>query len=176
MARYVALLRAINVGGTGKLPMAVLRSMCVAAGFTDVQTYIASGNVVFTSTGRAESVKAKLEARLRNNAGKPIGVIVRTANEMADILKANPFRTTDPKTTYVVFLNAAPADNPLETATGRVDEQMRLGRREIYIYYPHGMGRSKLRVPSAKTGTARNLNTVAALVKLAYGEQQEPSS
>lgn len=172
MARYVALLRAINVGGTGKLPMAVLRSMCVAAGFTDVQTYIASGNVVFTSTGRATSVKAKLEARLRNNAGKPIGVVVRTDEEMADILKVNPFQTTERNTTYVVFLDEAPADNALETVTGRVDEELHLGRREIYIYYPHGMGRSKLRVPAAKTGTARNLNTVAALVKLSCGENR----
>ena len=166
MGRYVALLRAINVGGAGKLPMADLRAICGELGFTEVETYIASGNVIFTSSGSAASVKVKLEARLQDYADKPVGVVVRSAEEMTALLEANPFRTAEPNKTYVMFLDAPPPQDALETARGRVDEDMRLGKQEIYIVYPNGMGRSKLSVPAAKAGTARNLNTVAALVEI----------
>src|SRR5262245_38232826 len=81
--KYVALLRAINVGGTGKLPMADLKAMCEEAGFAHVATYIASGNVVFESSAPEAKVKAALEKRLQGYAGKPVGVVVRTAAEMA---------------------------------------------------------------------------------------------
>ena len=75
---YVALLRAVNVGGTGKLAMAELKAMCEAAGFLSVRTYIASGNVVFQSPKTEVQVKAALEAALSTYAGKPVGVMVRT--------------------------------------------------------------------------------------------------
>ncbi len=91
MTTYIALLRAVNVGGTGKLPMADLKSMCVDAGFTQVETYIASGNVVFVSKAAPAKVKSELEKRLRDYAGKSIDVLVRTASEMQAVLKANPF-------------------------------------------------------------------------------------
>ena len=171
MGTYVALLRAVNVGGTGRLPMADLRSMCVELGFRDVETYIASGNVFFTSPGGAASVKAKLEARLQVYAGKPVGVVVRSAAEMTAILEANTFRTAEPNKTYVVFLDAPPPHDALERATGLVDEEMHLGKREIYVVYPQGMGRSKLNVPAAKAGTARNVNTVIALVEILSRKQ-----
>jgi uncharacterized protein (DUF1697 family) len=161
------LLRAVNVGGTGALPMAKLKSMCLDAGFTRVETYIASGNVVFDSKAAAKRVKAELEARLHAHANKPVGVVVRTAKEMAGVLKANPFRKTEPKYTYVVFLDARPPRDALERAVGVNGEEMGLGRREIFIHYPDGMGRSRLRIPAAKDGTARNMNTVAGLAELA---------
>jgi uncharacterized protein (DUF1697 family) len=92
MTSFVALLRAVNVGGTGKLPMEDLRSLCTDAGFAKVQTYIASGNVVFTCRKSETQVKAMLEASLAEYAGKKIGVFVRTAAEMADVSASNPFR------------------------------------------------------------------------------------
>jgi uncharacterized protein (DUF1697 family) len=147
--------------------MADLRSICVDAGFSRVETYIASGNVVFTSPANAAAVKNALETRLLDYAGKPMGVIIRTAREMAAVLAGSPFPRAEPKHTYVVFLDAPPPRDALTSATGRVDEEVCLGKREIYIAYPTGMGRSKLRIPAAKAGTARNLNTVAALVELA---------
>src|SRR5947209_290088 len=91
MTAYVALLRAVNVGGTGKLPMTELKAMCEAAGFARVRTYIASGNVVFETARSEAAVKAVLEARLAGYAAKPVGVCVRTAREMADVLAKNPF-------------------------------------------------------------------------------------
>ncbi|HEV2681218.1 MAG TPA: DUF1697 domain-containing protein, partial [Rhodanobacter sp.] len=86
MTSYVALLRAVNVGGTGKLPMSELKAMCEAVGFADVRTYIASGNVVFTSKLAEKAVKRALERQLQEYAGKPIGVLVRTAAEMVAVL------------------------------------------------------------------------------------------
>jgi uncharacterized protein (DUF1697 family) len=167
MPRYVALLRAVNVGGTGALPMATLKSMCRDAGFTDVESYIASGNVVFESKATPKRVQAELEARLHAHAKKAVGVLVRTAAEMAEVLKANPFTRTEPKYTAVVFLDAPPPGDALDHAIGANGEEMALGRREIFVHYPNGMGRSKLRIPAAKNGTARNLNTVAKLAELA---------
>ena len=91
MTAFVALLRAVNVGGTGKLPMSDLTRICEAAGFTAVRTYIASGNVVFKSAATESEVKAVLENALRAYAGKPVGVLVRTASEIAEVLARNPF-------------------------------------------------------------------------------------
>lgn len=167
MTRYVALLRAVNVGGTGKLPMSELTTMCRDAGFVRVETYTASGNVVFDSKAAPSRVKAELERRLRAHAGKPIGVVVRSAAEMRAVLQANPFPTADPKYTYAIFLDEPPPSDALTRVSGRQDEQLRLGKREIYVHYRSGMGRSKLRIPAAKTGTARNMNTVAKLVGIA---------
>jgi uncharacterized protein (DUF1697 family) len=167
MTRYIALLRAVNVGGTGKLPMAELKTLCTDAGFTGVETYIASGNVVLTSATTADAVKAKLEKALHAYAKKPVGVVVRTAAELSDILKQHPFRKDQPNLTYVIFLDDKPPRDALDKATGPADEKMQLGKREIFVSYPNGMGRSKLKIPAAKTGTARNLNTVAALLAMA---------
>ena len=96
MPTFIALLRAVNVGGTGKLPMTDLTRLCSKAGFTDVQTYIASGNVVFNGDKSAPEVKAALEVSLKRYAGKPVGVVVRTGPEMAAVLEANPLIQTGP--------------------------------------------------------------------------------
>jgi uncharacterized protein (DUF1697 family) len=136
MTTFVALLRAVNVGGTGKLPMEDLRALCAKAGFVKVRTFIASGNVIFSCRKSEAQVKAVLEARLEDYAGKKMGVFVRTAAEMAAISANNPF--------------------PDAPAT-----------REIYVHYGEGIGKSKLRIPAAKAGTARNMNTVAKLAELA---------
>jgi len=167
MAKYVALLRAVNVGGTGKLPMADLKVMCVDAGFTQVETYIASGNVVFESKLAASKAKSELEKRLHQYGGKPVGVAIRTAAEMQAVLQGNPFPKAAPNFTAVIFLDEPPPADALKHATGVADEKMRLGSCEIYVHYPSGMGRSKLKIPAAKLGTARNINTVTKLTEMA---------
>ncbi len=120
MTSYVALLRAVNVGGTGKLPMADLRSLCCDLGFARVETYIASGNVVFASKAPAARVKSDLEARLLDYAGKRVDVVVRTASEMQAVLEANPF----PKAPAQLHLR----DLPRRAATARRAQTRR--RRE----------------------------------------------
>lgn len=167
MPVYVALLRAVNVGGTGKLPMSELRAMCEAAGFANARTYLASGNVVFAAAGREAAVKATLEKALEAYAGKPVGVMVRSGAEMAAIVTANPFPAAATNRTVAIFLDEPPPKDALAGVTGRADEEIALGTREIFAHYPSGMGRSKLKIPAAKAGTARNMNTVATLAEWA---------
>ncbi|MFM0483006.1 DUF1697 domain-containing protein [Paraburkholderia strydomiana] len=167
MTRYVAFLRAVNVGGTGKLPMAELRTMCEAVGFTNVRTYIASGNVVFDSKLAEASVKSRLERCLEEYAGKPVGVAVRTSNELAQVLTANPFKSAAPNRTVAIFLDTPPPADALTHASGQREEEMALGTREIYVHYNNGMADTKLKIPAARTGTARNMNTIAKLVDMA---------
>jgi uncharacterized protein (DUF1697 family) len=165
MAKFIALLRAVNVGGTGKLAMAELKSMCADAGFDRIETYIASGNVVFESKGTAHRVQAELEARLRGD-GRPIQVFVRTAIELQEVLRGNPFPQAEPRLTYVFFLGNKPPPQATANVLRRVNEELRAGKREIYVHYPVGMGRSKLVIPAAKNATARNMNTIAKLVAM----------
>ena len=167
MASYIALLRAVNVGGTGKLAMRDLTAMCKAAGFQSVRTYIASGNVVFESNLSEASVRKELERRLLAHAGKPVVVAVRTAAEMAEVLARNPFPHAPGNRTMAIFLDSAPPDGALHAVSGRVDEEVAVGRREIYVLYGENMARSKLKIPAARSGTARNMNTVAKLAAMA---------
>lgn len=167
MTAFVALLRAVNVGGTGKLPMTELTALCEAAGFEGVRTYIASGNVVFRSDRSEAQVKAELERRLADYAGKPVGVCVRTAAEMVAVRDANPFPDANPSATVAIFLDAAPPADVAEAAQGRAGERISPGLREIYVDYGEGMGQSKLRMAAARSGTARNMNTVAKLAAMA---------
>jgi uncharacterized protein (DUF1697 family) len=167
MNSFIALLRAVNVGGTGKLPMSDLKDICEQLGFGRVRTYIASGNVVFASRKSESAVKTALEASLEAYATKPVGVCVRSAAEMAQVLADNPFPDAPANRTMAVFLDRAPAADALTGIRGQRDEQVALGRREIYIHYGEGMAKSKLMIPAAKTGTARNMNTVATLARMA---------
>ena len=86
MTAYAALLRAINVGGTGKLEMTELRALCEGCGFTQVATFIQSGNVVFQTRRSEASVQKLLEQTLAEKMGKPVGVLVRTAEELSGVL------------------------------------------------------------------------------------------
>jgi uncharacterized protein (DUF1697 family) len=167
MPAYIALLRAVNVGGTGKLPMSDLKSICEAASFAKVKTYIASGNVVFVSPKPEAQVKKTLEAALVAYAGKAVEVLVRTAAEMAAVAAANPFSDRPGNRTVAIFLDNPPPSSALEQAVGIRGEEMALGTREIYVFYGDGMADSKLKIPAAKNGTARNLNTVAKLAEMA---------
>ncbi|PLC42767.1 hypothetical protein C0Q88_12595 [Ralstonia pickettii] len=164
MPSYIAFLRAVNVGGTGKLPMAELRAMCESIGLTGVRTYIASGNVVFQSRLAEATIKSKLERCLEDYAGKPVGVLVRTGAELAAVLEGNPFKTAAPNRTVAIFLDTPPPPHALAAATGLRTEEVALGTREIYVHYGDGMADSKLKIPAAKAGTARNMNTIATLV------------
>lgn len=164
---YIALLRAVNVGGTGKLPMADLRKLAEDAGFEGVRTYIASGNLLFKSDLKEKKVKSKIESALADYAGAPVEVVVRTAEEMKQIELDNPFRDAAYNRIGILFLDHPPPKKLDES--GRKNEELVPGRREIYIHYPDGMGKSKLKVPVGRFGTTRNLNTVSKLAAMASG-------
>ena len=166
MTRYAALLRAVNVGGV-TVRMADLKALCETCGFTDVRTYIASGNVVFDTADPRAKVKDALEAGLKTLVGKPVPVFLRTASELAAVLAASPFAGADPSRVMAVFLDDSPPPDTLERVAHQTVEQIAPGAREIFIHYPDGMGQSKLRVRAAEAGTARNMNTVAKLASLA---------
>ena len=116
-------LRPVNVGGTGKLPMTELKAICIAAGFRRVETYIASGNVVFESNSSPKKVKSELEARLHACTGISIGVVVRTSSEMEAVLKGNPFQKAAPNHTVAIFLDEPPPADALAHAVGHKDEE-----------------------------------------------------
>lgn len=167
MPAYVALLRAVNVGGTGKLPMTELKALCEEAGFQGVRTYIASGNVVFRSTLAEKALRTALETRLAAHMGKLVHVIIRPAAEMMDVLNRNPFASEPGNRVAVLFTDSPLSSDSLLQVPGQKTEQLALGKREIFIFYPDGMGTSRLRLPAEKTGTARNINTVAKLAEMA---------
>lgn len=169
MAITIALLRGINVGGSGLLAMKDLVALCSKCGFANARTYIQSGNVVFESALKEEAVRQALEKALAAKMGKPVDVTVRTAAEMRAVLEANPFAEKEPNKTVVVFLTGKAPAEALRGVTGPAGEQVRAGKREVYVYYPEGQGRSKLKLSLNEAGTARNMNTVAKLVALAEG-------
>jgi len=147
--------------------MGELKAICRDAGFSCVETYIASGNVVFESKSESAMVKSELERRLHSYAGKPMGVFLRTSSEIQAVLKRNPFPKAPPNFTYAFFLDEPPPSDALDQVVGVTNEEIRLGKREIYVHYSNGMGRSKLKIPAAKFSTARNMNTIAALSDMA---------
>lgn len=167
MAVFVALLRAVNVGGTGKLAMADLVHLCQQAGLEAVRTYIASGNVVFTSDRDESAIRKDLEARLHAHASKAVGVIVRSAAEIAETLARNPFAQEPGNRVMALFVDGPLPADPLEGVTGAKDERIAVGPRALYIHYPSGMATTRLRLPADRIGTARNMNTVAKLAEMA---------
>jgi uncharacterized protein (DUF1697 family) len=166
MTAFVALLRAVNVGGR-KLIMTDLKGVAEGLGFAAVKTFIASGNLLFTSAKSEDAVKQALEAALTRHMGKTVGVMVRTAKEMADIAMANPFASEPGNRVVAIFLDQSPPKDAAGQAKNVNHERMALGAREIYVHYPSGQGQSKLRIPAAANGTARNMNTVKKLAELA---------
>jgi uncharacterized protein (DUF1697 family) len=165
MASYVALLRAVNVGGV-KLPMSELSRLCEEAGFESVRTYIASGNVVFETSDSAEKAKAILEKRLEDWAGSKVDVLVRSAREMLDLVKANPYPEEPGNQVAVLFLEREPPRDLAPVAKGVENERFTPAAKEVFIHYPDGLGRSKLKFDLG-TGTTRNMNTVSRLAEMA---------
>ncbi len=169
---FIALLRGINVGGTGILPMRDLVTLCRELGLTAPRTYIQSGNILFGSTLGEPALRQRLEAalhtRLSKAADTPTDVMIRTGAQLAAVLAANPFPGAEPNKVQVAFLHHPLPAHALHGVLTPSGEQLRLGTRELYIHYPEGIGRSKLKLPlSQSPATLRNLNTIAKLVALA---------
>jgi uncharacterized protein (DUF1697 family) len=163
---YVALLRAVNVGGR-QLKMSDLKAVAEKLSLKSPRTFIASGNLLFVSKKGEATVKRELEGALSDHMGKPVEVMVRTAQEMEDSVAANPFAGEPGNKVVAIFFDDPPAKDAVSSAKNVADERLALGKREIYVHYPSGQGRSKLRIAVAAAGTARNMNTVAKLAELA---------
>jgi uncharacterized protein (DUF1697 family) len=166
MTRYVALLRGVNLGKR-QLKMEDLRRIAGDLGLEAPRTFIASGNLLFESDKAEGALKSALETALQKHMGAPVGVMIRTAAEMAAVAEANPFAAEPGNRVVAIFVDAEPPADAVEKARNVADERMALGRREIYVHYPSGQGRSKLAIPAAAAGTARNMNTVRKLAEMA---------
>ena len=132
-------------------------------------TYIASGNLVFSSDKPEERLRKMLEKELQAHMGKQVRVMLRTAKEMDEAVSANPFTDSPGNLVQAFFMDEPPPIDRLETVRNRADdERVAAGAREVYVAYgERGIGRSRLRIPAAEAGTARNMNTVAKLAELA---------
>jgi uncharacterized protein (DUF1697 family) len=166
---YVALVRAVNVTGTGMLPKEKLKAMGEECGFDDVRTFINSGNLLFTSEQAEATVKQRLEEQVAGHFGKPVPVYVRSGREMAEAVKRNPFADDHPSRVMAHFIDEKPTQKMLDEARDVQGERMALGPRLIYVSYGDGIGKSKLKLPAVKPGTARNMNSVARIAELLAG-------
>lgn len=169
MTAYVALIRAVNVSGTGKLPKEDLKAMGEACGFDNTRTFINSGNLLFTSDLGEDAVQQRMEERLADYFGKPTAVFVRSASEMAEAAAKSPFADDKPSRVMAHFIDDVPAQEMIDDARDVAGERMALGSRLIYVSYGEGIGSSKLKLPAVKQGTARNMNSVAKIAELLAG-------
>jgi uncharacterized protein (DUF1697 family) len=176
MTRYVALLRGINIGSSNRIAMAELRELLTGAGFEDVRTYLQSGNVVLSSTARADALAERCEALVAERFGLDIRVVVRTRDELADIIRRDPLGDVagNPKRYQVSFLarELEPEVAARIAAAAVAPEQVVISGGEIYAWHPDGVARSKLwGLLAGRTlgvaATARNWTTVTSVLALA---------
>jgi uncharacterized protein (DUF1697 family) len=176
MDQRIALLRGINLGPGRRIPMPALRDLLAGGGFKDARTYVQSGNVVFGSKADPRKLEQQLEQLIRDEFGFEVGVIVRTRDELAEVVERNPFASVakDPKRYQVTFLSRPLETERAEELFSLAAEPERLAAigRELYAWHPNGVGRSKLAMKLAAKGlgvkaTARNWTTVTTLLEMA---------
>ena len=178
MVVAISMLRGVNVGGHNCIKMESLRTMYESLGLRDAQTYVQSGNVVFRTAARdLASIAKRIETKIEQTCGFRPVVIVRTPSELREVIRKNPFakrRGIEPGKLLITFLAAEPSqevqDKMLDIKSD--PEELRIEGLELYVYYPNGMGRSKLSFAlierTLKTpGTGRNWNTVTKLLEMA---------
>lgn len=177
--KYAALLRGINVGGNKKVPMAELRTVLAGLGHTDAQTYLQSGNAVFTTSAKktAQTLARELETAIEAHFGFRVPCLVVDGAYLHAVAEACPFPAAEleGKQLHATFCSEQPAESRFASIDGPeyLPEEYRVGDRVIYLYAPNGLGRSKLAEALAKPAvvkgldvTTRNWNTVAKLVEL----------
>lgn len=169
MTAYVALIRAVNISGTGKLPKDRLKAMGEACGFVSVRTFIASGNLLFSSKLAEEEVRRLIGSQIADHFSKLVPVYVRSAAEMAEVAANNPFTDDKPNRAFAYFIDGKPSQAMLDEARDQNGERLALGPGVIYISYGDGIGKTRLKLPAVKQGTARNMNSVAKIAYLLAG-------
>jgi len=178
MSAVIVMLRAVNVGGHNKIKMDALRALCESLGFENVQTYVQSGNVIFTTQERQlDRVARQIGDAIERQCGFRPDVILRTSSEMREVVRRNPFSTrqdVEPGKLIVVFLAADPGPEARDKALAIkvAPEELKMEAREYYIYFPNGQGQSKLPVAAIERalktpGTGRNWRSVTKMLELA---------
>jgi uncharacterized protein (DUF1697 family) len=178
---YIALLRGVNLGAHNRMKMDQLRQSLEGLGFVEVRTYIQSGNVVFKAARQSPSdLSRRIDQRILRDFGLSVFVISRTAAELGKAIHNNPFlreKGVDSSKLHVTFLSKAPAQSSLKKldtlAVG--GDQFRYCSKEIYLYCPNGLARTKLfgsafeRVLAVSATTTRNWRTVNTLYAMSLG-------
>jgi uncharacterized protein (DUF1697 family) len=172
MATYVAFLRGVNLGPTNKISMPELRAMAEDLGYTDVATYINSGNLIISSSKKAASVEREIADAIKDRFGYPIDVTVRTSAQLKKILADNPYPDGNPSQVAVAFLTKPPsADAQQKVAAVAADyEPFTVAGQQVYVNYTQGLGRSKLAEKFSDiigvSSTARTIRTVEKVLAL----------
>ena len=174
MHSYVALLRAVNVGGTSKAPATSLKAIAEGLGFEEVQTLLQSGNLTFRAEGEPETLETRLEQAFAAELGLSTEVMVRNAADWSALIAANPFPAeakSDPSHVLAVVTKGEPRPEGVKALQGHSGpERIEAGERVLYVVYPEGIGRSKLNAHSGWKklgcpGTGRNWSTVLKLAE-----------
>lgn len=176
MKKFIALLRGINVSGQKQIKMSELKTLFEKSGFQNVETYIQSGNVIFSSKETStEKLSLKISSAIKKQFGFDVQVIVVTPQEIEDALKKNPFikKKKDTDKLYIIFLSETPSKasiNELNT-TNYLPEEFVIDGRCVYLFVPNGYGKAKLNNNFFENklkvfGTTRNLKTLNALLEL----------
>ena len=170
---HVFFFRAVNVGGTAKLPMADLRALAAELGATEVQTYIASGNLIATPPGDPATFARALETAVEARFGFTREVIVRDAAALRAARDAHPFVIADPAFSNLAPLTGTPTEAARAAAAGLPvgSDAWAIIGDDLHVRYAHGAGRAELDVARllrtlGVVGTARNLRTIDALLAL----------
>jgi len=168
------MVRAVNVGSTGQLPMAEWRSIAEALGGSDVATYLRSGNLVCTPPTDVPEFERALERRVADRFGFFREVVSRSSGELTEALAAYPFESHEPKFAHIVFLTAEPTADAIASARSidAGDDEWAVRGRELFLRYARGAGTAHPGTTKAAKmlgvpGTARNLTTVQKLIDLA---------
>jgi uncharacterized protein (DUF1697 family) len=170
MTTYVAFLRAINLGSTNKIAMPALRATAERLGYTDVRTYINSGNLLFSATADDAGLEAVISRAIEADFGLQIDVAVRSAEQLRSILADNPYPDGDPSRVTVAFLIGPPPPDVGQRLAAVADEPYTVAGREVWVNYTRGQGRSKLAAQFGRvigaSATVRNVRTVSKVVEM----------
>jgi uncharacterized protein (DUF1697 family) len=175
VATYLAFLRGVNLGPTNKISMPQLRAMAEDLGYTDVATYINSGNLIISSTKNAATVEREISDAIKKTFGRSIDVTVRTPAQLKKILAENPYPDGNPSQVTVAFLTKMPAADAKEkvAAVAKGYEPFTFSGQQVYVNYSKGIGRSKLAEKFSDiigvSSTVRNIRTVEKVLALCGG-------
>ena len=172
MKRWVALLRGINVGGGNRVPMAELRTLATSIGWRDVQSYIASGNLVFQADGNPDGLEAVLRSAMADRLDVDVPVFILSAGMFRNALAGCPFEPQDGRHVHGFVLRSKPRfDTRSYIALKKENEELDVRGRMAWLHAPDGVGRSKLaekldKVIAGTEMTGRNLNTLRELARM----------
>jgi uncharacterized protein (DUF1697 family) len=169
VATYVAFLRGVNLGPSNKIAMPALRTMAEDLGYTDVATYINSGNLIISSSKKTATVEREISDAIRKTFGRPIDVTVRRSAQLKKILAENPYPDGNPSQVTVAFLTKPPAKDAKDkvAAVAADYEPFTFAGQQVYVNYTQGLGKSKLAEKfSAIVGVSSTVRTIRTVEKV----------